>query len=335
MDGWDMGVLDIKGAFLHAPRRCEQDCLMMTIPPNLLVQAGICPREERWLIQRAMYGLETSPTDWSDFRDRRVKKFQWKSNGRVFSETVWQILLKAEATGAEMDEKVEGFCTFYVDDVLVYPDVKEALVPISKIEDGEERAHDNCHQIVFAMVAMVASSSPRTLTIWRRSARSSLTAMPVEMVAKPLDTVPEEEDAALIETYVRDFGGISYEMIDVDNITGEAFIQPLASCVVAKPWTLTSGSSYGLYSQVMNTIFSALHRCFALCMPLFGACSCPGAAQVYLLRDWYRQAREPGRRWRRPIMPTTLALLVDLYMAARGSVWHKDDQCPQLVRSRV
>ena len=47
MDGWDMGVLDIKGAFLLAPRRREQECLMMTIPPKLLVQAGICPPEER------------------------------------------------------------------------------------------------------------------------------------------------------------------------------------------------------------------------------------------------------------------------------------------------
>ena len=31
MDGWDMGVLDIKGAFLLAPRRMEQESLMMTI----------------------------------------------------------------------------------------------------------------------------------------------------------------------------------------------------------------------------------------------------------------------------------------------------------------
>jgi hypothetical protein len=45
MDGWDMGVLDIKGVFLLAPRRREQECLMMTIPPKLLVQAGICPPE--------------------------------------------------------------------------------------------------------------------------------------------------------------------------------------------------------------------------------------------------------------------------------------------------
>ena len=36
-DRRDMGVLGIKGAFLLAPRRREQECLMMTIPPKLLV----------------------------------------------------------------------------------------------------------------------------------------------------------------------------------------------------------------------------------------------------------------------------------------------------------
>ena len=57
---------------------------MMTIPPKLLVQAGICPPDERWVIQKAAYGLEASPADWSSFRDQRVKKFEWSSNGRAF-----------------------------------------------------------------------------------------------------------------------------------------------------------------------------------------------------------------------------------------------------------
>jgi hypothetical protein len=102
MDGWDMGVLDIKGAFLLAPRRREQECLMMTIPPKLLVQAGICPPEERWVIQKAMYGLETSPADWNSFRDQRVKKFEWSSNGRSFwmrqtvEPNVWQLVSSEE-----------------------------------------------------------------------------------------------------------------------------------------------------------------------------------------------------------------------------------------------
>ncbi|CAL1167089.1 unnamed protein product [Cladocopium goreaui] len=125
MDGWDMGVLDIKGAFLLAPRRREQECLMMTIPPKLLVQAGICPPEERWVIQKAMYGLKTSPADWSSFRDQRVKKFEWSSNGRSFwmrqtvEPNVWQLVSSEEPGRADSDERVEGFCTFYVDDVLV------------------------------------------------------------------------------------------------------------------------------------------------------------------------------------------------------------------------
>ena len=39
---------------------------------------------ERWVIQKAVYGLEASPADWSSFRDQRVKKFEWSSNGRAF-----------------------------------------------------------------------------------------------------------------------------------------------------------------------------------------------------------------------------------------------------------
>ena len=124
-DGWDMGVLDIKGAFLLAPRRREQDCLMMTVPPRVLVQAKICSADERWLIQKAMYGLETSPADWSVFRDQRVRKFTWNLGGRTYfmrqttELNVWAIVSTSGSVGSNQDEKVEGFCTFYVDDVLV------------------------------------------------------------------------------------------------------------------------------------------------------------------------------------------------------------------------
>ena len=131
MAGWDMGVVDIKGAFLLAPRRRERECLMMTIPPKLLVQAGICPPEERWVIQKAMYGLETRPADSTAFRDSRVRKFAWNANGRMFwmrqtvEPHVWQILSSEEPSRGDSEERVEGFCTFYVDDVLVCgpPDV--------------------------------------------------------------------------------------------------------------------------------------------------------------------------------------------------------------------
>ena len=209
MEGWDMGVVDIKGAFLLAPRRRERECLMMTIPPKLLVQAGICPPDERWVIQKAMYGLETSPADWSAFRDSRVRKFAWNANGRMFwmrqtvEPNVWQILSSEEPSRGDSEERVEGFCTFYVDDVLVcgppnvikgcldrmtqewscspaeylsekgslrfcgmelklspeggillsqesytsdllerYPEVKESLVPIGRLDDSEESPPD-------------------------------------------------------------------------------------------------------------------------------------------------------------------------------------------------
>ena len=182
-DGWDMGVLDIKGAFPLAPRRREQDCLMMTVPPKVLVQAKICSADERWLIQKAMYGLETSPADWSVFRDQRVRKFTWNLGGRTYfmrqttELNVWAIVSTSGSVGSDQDEKVEGFCTFYVDDVLVcgptevikacldrvnqewthpkggihlsqeaytrellerYPNLRECSVPLARAEDCEE-----------------------------------------------------------------------------------------------------------------------------------------------------------------------------------------------------
>ena len=86
MDGWDIGSPRHSGRALACPTPKgagvpDDD----HIPPKLLVQAGICPPEERWVIQKAMYGLETSPADWSSFRKQNISQRKARSDSVEWS----------------------------------------------------------------------------------------------------------------------------------------------------------------------------------------------------------------------------------------------------------
>ena len=50
---WDLATVDVKCAFLLAPRQ-EKRRVLITRPPKVLVEAGIVPASERWLVQGAM-----------------------------------------------------------------------------------------------------------------------------------------------------------------------------------------------------------------------------------------------------------------------------------------
>ena len=71
---WSLATVDVKCAFLLAPRK-ETRRTLITRPPKALVEAGIVKASERWLVQGAMYGLDTSPADWSAFRDQGLAGF--------------------------------------------------------------------------------------------------------------------------------------------------------------------------------------------------------------------------------------------------------------------
>ena len=38
--------------------------------------------KELWLVKKALYGLVTSPRDWCDHRDGKIKNFRWHRRGR-------------------------------------------------------------------------------------------------------------------------------------------------------------------------------------------------------------------------------------------------------------
>ena len=88
--GWKAGTTDIKGAFLNAPllqRTKHKTERIILDPPKILSRAGIIPPHEKWLVTRALYGLDISPKSWAVFRNQQL-------NGRRFL-----------SGGAELDRK--------------------------------------------------------------------------------------------------------------------------------------------------------------------------------------------------------------------------------------
>ena len=60
---WSLASMDVRGAFLLAPRSQTRRPLLVMEPPRLLTSTGLIPAEDRWICDGAMYGLDTSPAD--------------------------------------------------------------------------------------------------------------------------------------------------------------------------------------------------------------------------------------------------------------------------------
>ena len=79
-DEWMGCSIDIKTAFLNAPvnggaaTEGHAKPLIVVKPPHLLVQLGLLSTHHRWLVRKALYGLQTSPRDWSIHRDQLLRK---------------------------------------------------------------------------------------------------------------------------------------------------------------------------------------------------------------------------------------------------------------------
>lgn len=68
---WQCATVDVKTAFLLATRR-EADTKLLTMrPPKILQEAGIVGPEEWW--EDAMYGLTSSPSKWTTYRNYVLK----------------------------------------------------------------------------------------------------------------------------------------------------------------------------------------------------------------------------------------------------------------------
>ena len=117
--GWGCASIDVRTAFLLAPRRGTG--LLAVRPPKILVSANICSPDEMWLVDRALYGLQTSPSDWGVFRDGEMNSWTWSKGNRSFrleftrEPNLWRI--KEKLTGDTA--KTVGHILVYVDDMLV------------------------------------------------------------------------------------------------------------------------------------------------------------------------------------------------------------------------
>ena len=53
----------------------------MTKPPSILVEAGLMSPDTRWVVEAAVYGLDSSPADWQSYRDEMLQSLGWWLSG--------------------------------------------------------------------------------------------------------------------------------------------------------------------------------------------------------------------------------------------------------------
>ena len=118
---WAGVVADVKCAFLHAPRRQENAGEIWVIrPPYILVELGVLKASDRWRIQKAIYGLRSSPRDWQVHRDSVLRDMLIDWEGRTFrlvqaqsDESLW--LIRQQGGGP-----IAGTMVIYVDDLIIF-----------------------------------------------------------------------------------------------------------------------------------------------------------------------------------------------------------------------
>ena len=120
--GWSAVTLDIKTAFLRAPRDHSKEVVVVT-PLHLFTLAGLTPPGSLWLVDRALYGLTTSPKEWLRFRNDRVSKFSWKMGAQTVEventtdQDIWKMVVVDGSS-----RTTAGYFVTYVDDVLAVGD---------------------------------------------------------------------------------------------------------------------------------------------------------------------------------------------------------------------
>ena len=113
--GWDLGSIDVTGAFLQAPRR-GNGRLTICEPPRLLQHMGLTSLGEMWKVDCALYGFAESPSDWGRYRDECLKTVAWEDDDGKYTleataeKHVWRVMRD--------DKECRGIICVYVDDIL-------------------------------------------------------------------------------------------------------------------------------------------------------------------------------------------------------------------------
>ena len=130
---WQIGRTDVRTAFLNAPRRDNKRLIAMEIP-SVLRKLQLAGHQDLWLVDKALYGLTTSPRDWGLHRDEVLPTISWhrRREGRDVlgflkktpDENIWRI--------EEVDKILgvvcwTGLMSEYVDDLLFASGALDAL----------------------------------------------------------------------------------------------------------------------------------------------------------------------------------------------------------------
>eukprot|EP00435_Cladocopium_sp_Y103_P062154 s1305_g23.t1 len=145
LKAWSAVTLDVKTAFLRAPKDHSSEVVIVQ-PPQIFILAGICAPGTLWWVDRAMYGLITSPKEWLQYRNQRVIDFKWTVENITYmvektgDPDIWRIVKEEAAENGPADRcrnprgegdgsavageprEAAGYFVTYVDDVLAVGD---------------------------------------------------------------------------------------------------------------------------------------------------------------------------------------------------------------------
>ena len=117
---WAVASWDVSTAFLYA--QLPEDHVVYCRPPNALIRLGLVQPGVVWKLNKALYGLRTSPKAWEEERDEKLQNLTWSPNGqqvglcKVDSTTcVWTI---REKTPHGFQGEPLGMVIAYVDDLI-------------------------------------------------------------------------------------------------------------------------------------------------------------------------------------------------------------------------
>ena len=136
---WAVCGTDIRVAFLNAPKRDETKITAMEVP-TVFRKLGLAGSDDVWIIQKAVYGLTSSPRDWCLYRDETLPTMSWRRlreghevEGRFVrtpDDNVWRLEEADQITGEKL---WTGLMTVYVDDLLVTAEDEATTAAISAI----------------------------------------------------------------------------------------------------------------------------------------------------------------------------------------------------------
>ena len=81
---WPIECWDVSAAFLYAGLRDTnlRGNEIFTSPPKIFDEAGVVKPEKSGRLNKALYGLRTSPIAWETERDKTLKSLSWTQKGQ-------------------------------------------------------------------------------------------------------------------------------------------------------------------------------------------------------------------------------------------------------------